>query len=107
MEKCLNTFCGKGGPYIRGYCTTHYQRLRRGADPDAPATVFKGLHQVATRVNDRTWEILLKLAGVDGSIYDVTKNIIENYCDTQGVANGTDESNILLREGATEEAEGR
>ncbi len=75
---------------------THYQRLRRGGDPDAPNHSGDELKQVATRVTKGAHDVLEQTATESGSsVYDVAKKVLEDWAGRyQNHLDGISESEL-------------
>lgn len=78
--RCLNPECDKLA-IARGYCATHYRRLTRGKNPDAPDDRVHGGVQLPTiRLPPEVYEALEAQASRDGtSVYKTARDIIMGW----------------------------
>jgi hypothetical protein len=83
-DDCLNPYCEKKA-VASGYCNTHYKRIARGMDPDAPRMRRQETpHQIAgPRFSAEQYEFLKTVAlERDKTVYALVQEIIEDWVTT-------------------------
>lgn len=80
--ECLNPYCDRR-PVASGYCNTHYKRLTRRQDPDAPPQRRRGVAIVqlsSPRLTEDDAQLLEKIAGERGiTQYRLMTEILEEW----------------------------